>query len=72
MALKGTVNIVFSPTVRLGFVLKRELNDQDMQTMIFMSLSTKGDELHLYCKKFIKVSTLLDKKTPEETVYSAA
>lgn len=30
MALKGTVNIVFSPTVRLGFVLKRELNDQDM------------------------------------------
>jgi len=36
MALKGTVNIVFSPTVRLGFVLKRELNDQDRYAMYKM------------------------------------
>lgn len=71
MALKGTVNIVFSSTVRLGFVLKRELNDQDMYTMyigIFMSLSTKWDEYQICSKKFIQVSTILAKKR----VYAAA
>lgn len=71
MALKGTVNIVFSSTVRLGFVLKRELNDQDMYTMyigIFMSLSTKWDEYQICSKKFIQVSTIL----PKKRVYAAA
>lgn len=42
MALKGTVNIVFSPTVRLGFVLKRELNDQDMYAMYRMLFKAAG------------------------------
>lgn len=42
MALKGTVNIVFSPTVRLGFVLKRELNDRYAMYKMLCKAVEKG------------------------------